>query len=693
MRTVHEFPHRVREIENLWIPMSDGARLAARAWIPETAVASGAGSATSVPAVVEYIPYRKRDGTRWRDEPMHRYFAGHGLASLRIDLRGSGDSDGLLLDEYLEQEQLDGVEALRWIGAQSWCSGKVGMIGKSWGGFNALQVAALAPPELGGVISVCSTDDRYADDAHYMGGCLLNENLTWGSMLLTINAFPPDPAIVGARWRDMWLERLRAAPLFPATWLRHPRRDAYWKHGSVCEDFSRIACPVLAVGGWADGYSNAVPRLLSGLSAPRRGIVGPWAHLYPHRGVPGPAIGFLQVALAWWRRWLGGEEDAMADEPLYRAWMQESVAPSTFHATRPGRWIAERAWPSERIRPRVFALAPGALVDEGAGPDGPGAGAPLVFRSSQLTGLDAGSWCGFGMEGEAPGDQRGDDATSLLFDSEPLTERTEILGAAVLTIELAVDRPLAFLVARLNDVLPDGRSARVTFGLLNLTHRAGHEHPEPLVPGRRTRVELRLNDAAHAFPAGHRVRLALSTSYWPMVWPSPHAVELTVFPSASRFRLPVRPPCADDEDLPRLPPPEAATGPAVTELTPPVPGRRIERDPSAGEVVYALALDLDEEGKPALERLDDIGLVYGHSVEERFSLREDDPLSASAEARHRAIHRRGDWSTRVETSTRLSATADAFVLEAEQRAFEGSGDGEREASAREWTVRVPRDSV
>ncbi|MGD2116459.1 MAG: CocE/NonD family hydrolase, partial [Acidobacteriota bacterium] len=342
MRLVETFPRPIHEIENRWIPLSDGTRLAARIWLPDDA------DEHPVPAILEYLPYRKRDFTRARDEPMHRYFAGHGYAAVRVDLRGAGDSDGLLTDEYTEQELDDAVEVIAWLAEQPWCSGAVGMMGISWGGFNSLQVAARRPPALGAVITLCSTDDRYADDAHYMGGCLLNENLTWGSVLLTFNAYPPDPALVGARWRRMWLERMEATPLFPEVWMRHPWRDAYWRHGSVCEDFAAVACPVYAIGGWADGYSNAVPRLLAGLSVPRKGLIGPWSHAFPHDAVPGPSIGFLQEALRWWDQWLAGRETGILDEPMLRVWMQESVPPRPTYADRPGRWVAETAWPPER---------------------------------------------------------------------------------------------------------------------------------------------------------------------------------------------------------------------------------------------------------------------------------------------------------------------------------------------------------
>ncbi|MBA3565158.1 MAG: CocE/NonD family hydrolase, partial [Gammaproteobacteria bacterium] len=248
MKTIEEFRHPVREIENVWIELSDGCRLAARIWLPETA------EARPVPAILEYLPYRKRDFTRARDEPMHHYFAGSGYAAVRVDLRGSGDSEGVLSDEYSPAEQDDALDVIAWLARQPWCSGKVGMMGISWGGFNALQVAARNPPALAAIMTLCASDDRYADDAHYMGGCLLNENQSWGSVLFSFNAYPPDPEIVGERWRDMWRERLEHATLFPALWLEHPHRDAYWKHGSVGEDYARIRCPVYVVSGWADGY-------------------------------------------------------------------------------------------------------------------------------------------------------------------------------------------------------------------------------------------------------------------------------------------------------------------------------------------------------------------------------------------------------------------------------------------------------
>jgi putative CocE/NonD family hydrolase len=190
-----DFPHRVIDEPTVWIEMSDGVRLAARIWRPE------GSDETPVPAVLEMIPYRRRDGTLVVDEAIHPWFAGHGIAGLRVDLRGSGDSEGLLLDEYLPREQDDAMEIIAWIAAQPWCDGNVGMMGLSWGGFNSLQVAARRPPALKAIIAVGATVDRYNDDVHYKRGCLLNENLGWATGLFSFTTRPPDPSVVGEAWK------------------------------------------------------------------------------------------------------------------------------------------------------------------------------------------------------------------------------------------------------------------------------------------------------------------------------------------------------------------------------------------------------------------------------------------------------------------------------------------------------------
>ena len=320
--------------ELVWIPLQDGRRLAARLWLPVDA------DAVPVPAILEYLPYRRRDGTRARDEPTHGWMAAQGYACIRVDISGSGDSDGLIEDEYVKREQDDALEVIEWLTAQSWCSGSVGMIGISWGGFNGLQVAARRPAALKAVVSICSTVDRYHDDVHFMGGCLLSDNLDWGSIFFTLGGLSPDPAMVGEdRWKELWMQRLEALPLYPQLWLEHQRRDAFWQHGSVIEDYAAIEAPVLAVSGWADGYTNTVFKLVENLKVPCKGIVGPWGHKYPHQGVPGPANGFLQECLRWWDHWLKGIDNNIESDPAMRLYLQDAHAPMPNPAYREGRWL------------------------------------------------------------------------------------------------------------------------------------------------------------------------------------------------------------------------------------------------------------------------------------------------------------------------------------------------------------------
>jgi uncharacterized protein len=659
LKTRTEFPRRVREIENVWIPLSDGCRLAARVWLPEDA------QADPVPALLEYIPYRKNDWTAKRDALKHPYLAGHGYAAVRVDMRGSGDSDGILLDEYLAQEQDDAVEVIAWLARQSWCTGKVGMFGISWGGFNALQVAARRPPELAAILTLCSTDDRYADDVHYIGGCVLGvDALPWASSMLVWNASSPDPAVVGERWRDMWFARLEETPPYIEAWLSHQRRDAYWKHGSVCEDFSAIECPVYAVGGWADGYTNAVFRLLAGLPGPRKGLVGPWAHGFPEEGVPGPAIGFLQESLRWWDHWLKGVDTGVMDEPMLRVWMEDPVEPRAHHDERPGRWVAEPSWPPPNEERRELAVIEAECELEGL----------------QATGVEAGLWCPYGDALDMPPDQRAEDGLSLASTSEPLGEPVEILGFPEVRLSLAVDRPGALVAARLCEVAPSGASTLVTRGVLNLTHRDSNEQPEPLEPGTRYDVRIPLKAIAHRFEAGARIRLAVSPTYWPWAWPSPEPVRLTVFQAL--LVLPIRAPRPEDAKLRPFDPPESAP-PLAIEMLAEAPTRRtVERDVGSGETVLTYSYGGGRRRLPN-------GIELDETTHETFRIVEGDPLSARVDVAETVGVARDDWRTRVETASTMTADAEAFHVENTVVAYEG----DERVFERTRRFSAPRDLV
>lgn len=682
MQVRQDFPFAFTEIEHAWIPTRDGTRLAARIWLPQTP------GAVPAPAIVEYIPYRKRWGTRHRDEPMHRYFAGHGYAVIRIDLRGSGESEGLLTDEYAPQEQQDGLDALTWIAGQDWCNGRIGMLGKSWGGFNALQIAALRPPQLGAVIAVCASDDRYRDDAHYMGGCLLAENMIWGSVLFTLGALPPDPQLV-PEWRARWRQRLEHLPLYAERWLRHPRRDDYWQHGSIAVDWSRITCPVFAVSGWADGYSNAVPRMLANLQCPRKGLIGPWAHLYPHEGIPGPAIGFLQEALRWFDHWLRGRDTGIAREPVLRVWMQEYVPPKQAIIARVGRWVAEESWPSPRIRPEVVSLDAGTLRPRVGAPDDSAMLSPLPRDSftprevplALQVGQAAGAWCGFGVEGDHPGDQRADDARSLCLDLS-IPSRFEVLGAPILRLRVSSDRPFGQLIARLCDVAGDDSSLRVSYGVLNLQHRRGDEQPQPLAVGEVYDIALPLNDCGHAFMPGHKLRVAFSASFWPVVWPEASPFRLTLHDAT--LELPVRPERAEDAELRAYAEPEAAEGSQFEDLEVPVISREVAREGT--ELVYRNVIDAADHGGPAMSLLRPIGLELGHSIVEEMRVATRKPGSARIDITQEFVARRPGWDVRVRTGHSLHTEGDDFILRASVEAWEH----DIATFSRLWDSRIPR---
>jgi putative CocE/NonD family hydrolase len=598
---------------------------------------------------------------------------------VRVDLRGSGESDGVLEDEYLQQELDDGAEVIRWIAAQPWCDGKVGMMGISWGGFNGLQIAAMRPPALKAVVSLCSTDDRYADDVHHMGGCLLGDNLSWASTMFAYNSLPPDPALVGERWRELWMQRLRGSGLWLEKWLRHQRRDAYWRHGSICEDYASVECPVYAVSGWADGYSNAVFRLLGNLKAPCKALIGPWSHKYPHLGLPGPPIDFLTEMLRWWDYWLKGTDTGVMDEPALRVWMQDSVPPTTSYVERPGRWVAEPSWPSQNVTERVYRLSHHHMVPADAEVEGH----EITLQSPLSVGLFAGKWCSYAAGPDLAHDQRLEDGGALVFQTRPLDEDMEILGSVMAKLEVAVDKPVAMLAVRLSDVQPDDKATRVTYGLLNLTHREGDETPTPMHPGRRYSVQVRLNEVAYRFPKGHRLRISISTSYWPLAWPAPEPVRLSLFNAGCRISLPLRTPRPEDSDLAAFGAPQGCPPPEIEVLEGGHHNWLVHRD---------LAMD-----KSWLEVINDSGRFVLKSIDlevmskalELYSFVADDYDSVRGETLWERELARGDWRARTVTHTVLTSTASHFRIVATLDAYEG----DKRVFSHNWDELIPRELV
>ena len=673
MRIRDEFPYGVIR-DDVRIPLKDGTRLYARIWRPVTE--------EPVPALLEYLPYRLTDATAQRDAQRHPWYAGHGYASVRVDLRGSGNSDGTMTDEYSEQEILDGVNVVEWLAEQPWCSGRVGMFGISWGGFNALQVAARAPEALKAIVTVCSTDDRYDNDVHYAGGAVLGVDMhAWAATMLAYTARPPDPRYAGATWREQWLERLAGTEPFVHTWLAHPLRDDYWRHGSVCEDYGAIKAAVFAVGGWHDPYRDTVLRLVEQLDefdTPVRGLIGPWSHQYPDREYPpGPAIGFLQETLRWWDHWLRDRDTGVLEEPLLRSWISESVPPATTYPEHPGRWVGDESWPSKQLVPAEIAFA---QAQESAEPW------LLPVWSPQHTGIDAGRFFPIGNRADLPPDQREEDGRSVCFDTAPLIGRVEILGRARIRLRLRCEASNAHVIARLCDVSEHGSSTLVTRGVLNLASRVGRDKAAAWIPGRTQDVELELNAVGYAFPPGHRIRVALSSAYWPWIWPDAEGAGFDVEAANSALILPVRDAIPDvGKKKVEFAEPEQAE-PLEVEL---IDGRRnrperaVLRDVAAGTWM----LDVDPAYGPASRRYPD-GLQYTEIARDRYWITQDDPLSARARSDWSIRLQREDlpWDARVVTRSETSCTETAFILENVVRCY----DADELIFERTWIEEIPR---
>lgn len=659
-------------IQNEWIPMQDDCRIAAKIWLPESA------EKTPVPAILEYIPYRKRDIKAKRDSEVHGFFARHGYACVRADLRGSGDSEGILKDEYLQQELGDGLEILRWLESQSWCNGRIGIIGISWGGFNGLQLAALDPPQLKAVISVASSDNRYSDDIHYMGGCLLTDQLSWASTMFAYNSCPPDPLVAGEKWRDRWLERLEGSGLWLKNWLGHQVRDEFWKHGSICENYAAVKAPVLAVSGWADGYSNTVFHLVENLRSPVKGMVGAWGHKYPHMGGPGPEIDFLGECLRWWDTWLKEEETGVMEEPKLRVWMQDTVSPLL--PIRPGRWVAERSWPSKRISEKEYILTQHGLSEKRI----PQRYKKRINIQSPLSvGLFGGKWCSYSEAADLPWDQREEDGGALIFETEPLGEGVEILGKPYAELELSIDKPQGMVALRLSDIGINGRGTRVTYGVLNLTHRESDEQPEELDPGKRYKVIVPMNYIAQRFPKGHKIRLSVSTSYWPLVWPSPEPVKLSVFTENSRLVLPVRPKSEEDKKLRQFEPPPKLESVNSTLLAP------AEREWTVTHNLVDNSVRVNVINNDPRILLDDINLAIRKDVWERYTYFSNNYDTVKGEVVSKRGFKRDDHEMLTVTKTVLASTRTHFKIQATLDAY----DGDARIFSKSWDESIPRQLV
>jgi putative CocE/NonD family hydrolase len=381
------------------------------------------------------------------------------------------------------------------------------------------------PPELGAIAPIHWSHDRYTTDVHYVGGALhCADSVEWPAEMVAEMALPPLERIVGAAAMErMWRERMEETSPWPLQWLQHQRRDTYWRHGSLCEDWDAIEVPVLAIGGWLDGYRDACLALLRHGRMPRRVVIGPWGHARPHRGWPAPAWEHRLELARWFGRWLRGDANGVEADPMFVAYVAEGQPRTPYPEQVHGRWRAWRQWPPDQEASRRLYLTPDGLRLEPADAE-----VTWTWSGPQSVGASAPWWCTGSPPSSGPADMRPDDAASLTWDTEPLVEPLDLLGHCRVSATVISDQPVALLAARLEEVHEDGYSSLIARGVLNLTHRRSHERPEPLVPGRPETVELTLMGCGARVPAGRRLRLALAGADWPNAWPPPRRCQLAV---------------------------------------------------------------------------------------------------------------------------------------------------------------------
>lgn len=656
------------DIEHVWIEMPDGVRLAARLWLPHVAADA------PVPAVFEIIPYRKGDMVRQRDERNHPYLASHGYASLRVDMRGSGDSEGLMGDMYEPNELSDTRHVIDWIASQTWCNGRVGMFGTSWGGTASLQASLDAPESLKAVIAVCATHDRYEDDIHHMGGCLLTDTIEWGATLPAILASPPNAETVGESWRDMWQQRLDNLAFPLEAWVREEARGTYWRTGSVRSETERVTCPILGVGGWSDRYSNSVMSMVNGRPDLVWGIVGPWSHHYPDVGHPGPAMDYQKVALEWWDHWLKGSGEAPLEWPKLRVWMREFDPPVDALDLRNGHWVESNAGEESTLRLRL-SLADGRLTDaEPAGHERGEAAIPHDLRVGQQSG-DTGY---FGRYGGLPLEQSADDAHSLIYETTALSEDVVLLGAAELIFRVTSSTPIAQLSLRINDVSPDGTVCRVVMAMRNLALDDMLDEKSGDTSGDQ-QVRACFPTNAYRFRAGHKIRLSLAASYWPLVWPAPAASDLRLQEKGATLALPL---FGGNLDGSRCSLPLPVSPPDTSHYTSLAAGQlqRTTETLADGTVIASWRQPL------VRTRHHDTNSTFGFETRATCEVRGNDPLSAQSRFDHMLEFERPDGTARIESWAAVSSDAECFHVSGQVTAY---WNGEQ-IFERMWTPAIKR---
>ena len=637
--------------------MPDGVRLAATLYIP--------ASPPPYPAVLEALPYRKDDVTAYDTPEYRRVRDEGGYVVCRLDLRGTGSSEGLAADEYPAYEQQDLCNVIEWLATQEWCTGAVGMYGTSYSGFNSIQVAMERPPALKAIIAIYATDDRYTDDVHYGGGARRALDLSdYPLYMVAMNALPPVPSVYGDGWRDQWERRVTDLEPWILRWLREQLDSDYWRHGSLRPHYDRITCATMIVGGWADGYRNATFRAFEQLTGPRRLLVGPWAHASTETSLPGPHIDLVPEMIRWWDHHLRGVDNGIADEPPITVFVRRPTPPAGDLPEVVGNWRREAAWPLDRGKEEAFPFRQVAAKPRNANLEVVG-----------FVGADASIWCAGALPFGQPMDQRADATRSLVYEWADRADPLEILGYPRVEVTVTSDAPVSFLSAKLCDVFPDGTTALVSRGLLNLTHRESHREPRALEPGNHYTVAVELDATSWVFETGHRVALHLAGADWPNLWPPPAAHHLSIDDANAVLWLPTV---------------ETGPGAGAPEFKP--PPQQPSRESAHPRPAWRIEHDVLAHTKRVMtENIARTDLEIGGRLTEEYigsaSVSTDDPGDARVEGRARFQLEWPQVTAEAEVRMTVRTDHDDWHVKLSLDVNEG---GETKWT-REWDDRFPRE--
>ena len=510
-------------MEKSWIPMNDGVHLAVTLYMPD-----GAKPGEKFPALLEYLPYRKDDGTAAEDYSKHTYFARRGYVSVRVDIRGFGASEGVPPErEYSEQEQVDGEQVIAWLAHQPWSNGNVGMFGISWGGFTAEQMAMRHAPGLKAIVAVCATAELFHDDVHYVDGMAhvdefeLNMDMAQG--WVGAPDYSLDEKVLGPRFDT---------PPWSLLYLKHQHDGPFWRER--VRPLSEITIPTFLIGGMQDGYRDNVPDMLMQSKAPIRAIVGPWNHSFPNDADFGPRVEWRDQAIRWFDHWLKGRDTGVEHDPRLVVYMQHWHPPDPTLPEVPGEWRREDVWPpADAKSTTLFLQGNHTLADSAAGHD------VHQLKYIPTVGVESGFWWG-----ELLNDPRPVDAFSLVYDSAPLENEVAILGRPHALLQASATAKQADWFARLSDVSPDGTVTQITGAGLNGAQRESMSEPRELEPGKVYPLDIEMHLTSWVFPKGHRIRVAVSNALWPMVLPTPYLMTTSLElggSGGSRLTLPVVP--------------------------------------------------------------------------------------------------------------------------------------------------------